>query len=582
MGKIGGDMCEKSHRAIPLVVIAVIASAFCLISVVLFQSKGVEMDIWQQAFFIDAVSLRTILTYHQFPFWNPWTSGGIPHLAYPFSSFLSPAFILSMFFGPETGLMLRILIVLWIGLWGGYKLGKRLAPGSFAPYLLASVFLLSSWYPLYMSQWHVEFMPFAYIPWLLLFLHKGFENLRFCACGAIVLALMVFEGGSYPVPYAMLFLFCYALLETIARREIRPLAAFFLVTILGLCMSGIKLLPMVEFLSRYRRATFWQEPVLPWAAVPRMLFGRDQLSQSDFVGSWLGWWEYGAYVGIVPFLAALAAPFLAPRKALPFILILLLSGALMFGDYGVLSPWHWLHKIPPFSSLHDASRFRMMLVFSIAILSAIAVSQMEMWLRKRGKRRWGSVLCGVAVTCIAVDLFMISTPVYGRFAKRSFPVPDGHQPFRQTRLAYEQRQGALPFVCFLDNKGLIDNVDGLSLPPADVQAYGDPAYKGEVWLERGEGDIELSLWSPNRLSYSVNVRNPDTAIINQRYEAGWRCTDDRPVHSKNGLIAIPVGQTDREVCIYYMPRYFIVGCVISAAAVICSCVLWRAGRRSRN
>lgn len=584
-------MCEtdggtggRGHRAISRVIITLIASGFCLIATVLFQSKGVEMDIWQQASFFNAVPLRTIFVYHQFPFWNPWASGGVPHLAYPFSTFLSPSFILPVLFGPETGLMLRILLMLWIGFWGGYMLGKRLAPGVFAPYLLACVFLFSSWYPLYMSQGHAEFMPFAYVPWMLLFLHRGFENLRFCACGAAVLALMVLEGGSYPVPYAILFLFCYALLEAAARRELRPLAAFLIMTILGFCMSGIKLLPMIEFFSRHRRATFWREPVLPWAAVPRMLFGRDQLRPSDFAGAWLGWWEYGAYVGIAPFLAAMSALFLAPRKAFPFFLLLLLFGGLMFGDNGVLCPWHWLHKIPPFSSLHDASRFRVMLVFSVAILSAVAVSQLEMRARagEKGIRRWGGVLCGVAVTCMAADLFMVSMPVYGRFAKRSFPAPDWRNPFRQTRLAYERRQGAVTFVCFLNNKGLIDNVDGLDLPPADLRAYGDAAYRGEVWLEGGEGTVKLSSWSPNRLSYSVNVRRPDTVIINQRYETGWRCTDGRPVHSRNGLIAVPVMETDRGICIYYVPPHFIAGCVVSAAAIACSCVLWGAGRRSRT
>ena len=196
MCKMDGSMGEKGHRVVPLVIIAVIATAFCLIATVLFQSRGVEMDIWQQAFSVNAVPLRTIFTYHQFPFWNPWASGGVPSLAYPFSTFLSPSFIFTILFGPETGLMLRILLMLWIGLWGGYMLGRRLSPGVFSPYLLACVFLFSSWYPLYMSQWHVEFMPFAYLPWLLLFSHRGFEDFRFCACGAIVLTLMVLVGGS--------------------------------------------------------------------------------------------------------------------------------------------------------------------------------------------------------------------------------------------------------------------------------------------------------------------------------------------------------------------------------------------------
>ena len=87
-------------------------------------------------------------------------------LANPASSFLSPTFLVVLAAGVVSGLKLRVLLALWIGLCGGYFLGRRIAPGRYAPYLCAFTFMLGSWYPLYMSHWHDEFIPFVYLPWL--------------------------------------------------------------------------------------------------------------------------------------------------------------------------------------------------------------------------------------------------------------------------------------------------------------------------------------------------------------------------------------------------------------------------------
>ncbi len=342
-----------------------------------YGGEGGELDIWQQGLFAAAAPRRIVLEYRQAPFWNPWGSGGVPCLGHPYSSFLSPGYVFILVFGPVAGLKLRAAAALWAGLAGGWLLGRRFSPGRFAPFLCAGVYLFSSWYPLYISRWHAEFIPFCYLPWLFLCYLKGVDDLRWTAWGGIFLALMLLDGGTYPPPLAALLLGIYAVLDAGVRRSWRPVAAAAMVILLGLAISGVKLLPMARFIMDNPRYTYWREPVLPLRALPRIFLGRDQLSPTSFAGAWLGWWEYGAYVGVVPMTLAALGVFIGRRRIIPAAACAIVFFGVMLGDFGGPAPWRWLHRLPPFSSLHDTVRFRVPLVFCLALLSSAALSRVE-------------------------------------------------------------------------------------------------------------------------------------------------------------------------------------------------------------
>jgi len=494
---------------------------------------------------------------------------------------MSPAFMLTVAFGPVVGPELRILLVLWVGLCGGYLLGRRLAPGRFAPFLCAFVYMFSSWYPLYMSHWHDEFIPFAYLPWLLLFYERGREDMRWCVGGGLVLALMIFEGGIYPVPYALLSLSLFALLEAIIERRCASMIVILITLVLGLALSGVKLLPLTEFLSRNPRPTFWREPVLPWASLPRIFFGRDQISKTDFTGAWLGWWEYGAYVGVLPALLAMSAPFLVRKRSLPVGIMALLFFALMFGDYGVMSPWHWIHRIPMFASLHDPVRFRVVLIFCLALMSAMAVSRLEELVRVL-HREWAwalTITLGIATAAVVMDLMLVSAPIYSTVSTTAPLKPKRSGLFRQVRLPKEEQQGPRSFLCFLQNEGLINNYDGFDLPPVSVKAFDEPGHRGEVWLAQGRGKVATLVWSPNRLCYGLELSGPDVLVLNQRYDPGWRADEGRPLFSRGGLIALPVSPSDKKISLRYIPPLFYQGCMLSVLGVLAATIIWNKGWR---
>src|SRR5712692_9542796 len=66
-----------------------------------------DWDIWLGT---EVAAVRSLVQFHQLPMWNPYECGGNPLLGNPQSSFLTPWFLLILFFGPAAGLYLSIII----------------------------------------------------------------------------------------------------------------------------------------------------------------------------------------------------------------------------------------------------------------------------------------------------------------------------------------------------------------------------------------------------------------------------------------------------------------------------------------
>jgi len=226
----------ERQGALAVLVLIAVALAFWLPCIVEPTYWG--MDMWDRTAALAGTARVTILRYRQFPFWNPYMSGGLPLLANPETAFLSPSFATVLLAGEVVGIRLRVLCTLCVGLIGGYLLGRWLTSGPYAAYVTAVVFLLSSWYPLYMMTGHEEFLAFAYLPWAVLLYERACAEWRWALPSGAVLALMMLEGGVYPVPYTSLMLGFYALILTVGRRSLGPLVALLVTLVFGGALAG--------------------------------------------------------------------------------------------------------------------------------------------------------------------------------------------------------------------------------------------------------------------------------------------------------------------------------------------------------
>jgi len=566
------------QTAIAAVLLVLIALAFWMPTV--HRPTWWGEDKWDWDLTLAGVARSSILDHGQFPFWNPYLSGGLPLLANPESAFLSPSFLGVILTSEVVGTKLRILIGLCVGLFGCYLLGRRLAEGPFAPYILAAAFLLSSWYPLYMARGHDEFLALAFLPWVVLFFHLGCERLRYATLAGVFMALMLFEGGVYPAPYTLLMLGILTLWMSAGRRSVKPFRALMVTLCLMTLVGGVKLLPTLDYLMDNPRPWTIPDKLVPLSALFKMFLSRKQVQGDSFPGSFFRWHEYGCYVGWIGLALAAIGILLAFRRSAIWVAAGAAFVALMVGDFGPWAPWRWLHKAPVFSSLHDIPRFRLGAVFCVATLAAIGMGRLWALIMPRLKKvRWRAaataLFLAVAAALIA-DLFVVNGGIYAKMSIRApgfvmlsgsaDPRTDASTPFIQTKdpgghdfdLSYSQ---------FLLNQGLVNNYEPMQPRAADVRAVNDADYRGEVWLDGG-GKVTTVAWSPNRLEYRVECDTPARLVVNQRYERNWRCTDGRKVEARNGLISVPAGPKDSTVILRYRPRAFWPGVVFTCLGVL--------------
>ena len=84
---------------------------------------------------------QTVLGFKQFPWWNPWVSGGVPLFANPQYGLLSIQSITTLVFGSIWGYKLALFFYFVIGFWGFLLLFRK----ALRTPLLTSVLLSYIW-----------------------------------------------------------------------------------------------------------------------------------------------------------------------------------------------------------------------------------------------------------------------------------------------------------------------------------------------------------------------------------------------------------------------------------------------------
>lgn len=542
-----------------------------------------QMD-WDQFTFWNAVPRETILTYHQFPLWNPYSNGGNVSLAHPHSSFLSPFYLLVLFFGPIVGIKLQTILFLAFGMLGMFYLLKYLGLKDVPAYIASFIFMLSSVFPLHLAEGHVEWLGMALVPWMFLSYLKSVEKKRYLYMGILFLTLMILGGNVYISAMIALLLALYSLIMLWWEKRIvwaKNIAIIFLGAFL---ISSIKLLPMLEFLSDCPRRIDSSENNCP-LLFSTILLDRDQGSLYS-LSKWnspdkkmriknvleidYGWHEYGAYVGIIPILLFAAGVLLNFKRHWPLFLIGVIFLMLSLGRGSPVDLWKILHSFPIYNSLHVPSRFILVFIFIFSVFVGLGLSRFQEMLCSQQKK-WIALI-------LAVGLFMLYDlcSVNGAILKHAFIIkPDNirkNTEFRQRYAAvnfYPGLSRSSLYPAFLSNSGTLDAYEVISVNKGKVLAADNPDYRGEAYLVNRSGGCEVTAFSPNKISLSVNVNAPDILALNQNYYKGWRAkgVKDNSIKPFNGLIAAQVDSSVKKVVFYYLPNSFIIGSIISCISL---------------
>ncbi len=555
------------RRAGEWILVAVVASAFALaFSHRLLRHFGSPhdsesaLDDWDLFTSLQWIPWVEVTRDGQLPLWDPYRCSGIPLWGYAESRFLSPFFLLSLAFGPFVGIDLEIILHLALMWAGGYVLGRVLGFEPLASAACASVFPASSWFGLHVAQGHLTYLPFAYAPWVVACDVVAVERRRVwpAAVGGLLSALVLGGGGlAHVFVYVVPLVVVLALVAAVVARDPWPLVAVAMTVGCALVLGAVKLLPVLA----YAGARLVDDTdAVTLTMFGRMLFGRDQDLLHGIVGGGWGFWEYGAYVGVLFGVLAVMGVVTAPRRALPWVVAAAAMLALAAGHHGAWAPWTLLHALPVFDSLRVPSRWVIVAVLAVAPLVGLGVQ----WLARGGGV--GRVVAAVVLVLAVVDCWLVGAPnlKYVPLGP-SIELPPSDR-FRQ----YWDENDRTVLRLGLANLGALNCVNELVTGPRPGAARGmnEPGYRGEEYL-LGDGTVSLVRWTTNVLEYDVAAPAPTTLVVNQRFDAGWRVQQGSGEPSdEGGLLAVRVPAGTQRLALRYRSEALVVGSVISLAGLI--------------
>jgi hypothetical protein len=533
---------------------------------------------WDINTFITAVPRSTILEYHQLPLWNPYYCGGNVMLANPLSNFLSPFFIFVLVFGAIAGLKLQIVSHLFFGMVGMYFLSRHLRLEKYSSFLPSFVYMLSGVYAMNLTVGHITWRPMAWLPFLFLYYLKSLESkgLKNVVITSLFLCLIFFESGPYLFPFAVLFLLIYSGLSSIEKKSIKPIKNLILIGVFFLLIGAVKFIPVVEFL--WGQTPDMEEIVgsqpTSIETLGESLLSRGQLDKHNSVVFYTtenfpwAWHAYGAYIGVIPLILFIGGVAIFYKRRLALVLTSVIFLLVALGDSSPINLWGVLNSMPIFSAIHGPSRLILLFVFCAAPLGGMALSEVE-----KKKKKWVIPI----ILLVLFDLILVNSPIFSTaFAGKPFEEGD------VSRMDFVQIVTPDGFhdtyTNFLYGVGTVNCYERLSLPKNAVPR-GFPEYQGETHLVFGEGNAQISYFSPNRVVVDVHTDKENILVLNQNYHGGWK-VKGKKVESFQGLISTKVTPADTKVTFYYLPSSFLVGSAITLLTISFFIFSWHKGGRN--
>lgn len=199
-----------------------------------------------------------------------------------------------------------------------------------------------------------------------------------------------------------------------------------------------------------------------------------------------------------------------------------------------------------------------------------------------------NTLMTVLVLGILVDFLAVSTPIMRD--PQAFPIrPQKVPPAREFVQTAPTPGWNLPinsweeyglYRLFLANRGAVDAPFSFHYRSL-VRPEGDPNYRGELWLYRGEdrihstpsdgpAGVSLKKWTPNRIVADARTDRLAVVVVNQCYNTGWKVKVDGQKTQFvpfDGLIAVAIPPGQHTVEFYYLPVSFVIGAIVSLLTI---------------
>jgi hypothetical protein len=522
-----------------------------------------------------AISKAAVLRYHEMPLWNAFDCRGIPMWDHPENITGSPIFWLTLPLNTTTTVIVWHIVHCAVGFLGMWLLARHeFKLSRTATFIAASFWAFAAGHTTQYAGAHEALISFYDAPLLLLLWRRAEREWSAAVGCGLVLAWMVYDGATYPLPYTIVMLG----LETLCRvwppkRGMRVAAAAAVVGLVAFSVGAARLLPLMEQLASHKRV---MEDDIDKITLP-MLRDMYTMRSTSYLSRYhnqqyvLG--EYLTYIGWLGVALAILGMVATAAEMTWMAALALLVMLLMMGHWAKFAPWTLLHEhVFPFKSMRVSARFRLLLMMPISLWVALATERVPA-LVKRMNPQWGSavrvLLVGLALLCAGDVAGLGQDLIVPRFSG-----------------APEQRVHASTRF-YYGGPGLTgDAID----QPRQNRAYlwcraawtwysDAPLWEGDVPQARPIDDgavVEVANRTHNTFELDVDVKRPSRVLLNSAYDRGWQSDVGTTVENAHQLaIDLPPGRY--KVHVKYWPRKMTTGIVITVLGVVGSLlVLMRA------
>jgi MFS family permease len=374
---------------------------------------------------------RSVLEYHQLPFWNGWVAGGIPLFANVHFGLISIPSFFVLIFGSVLGVKLAVVALQVIAFFGYKKLfSEYFKTGYLRSICLSYIPIFGSFFVYRSISGHFNFLLIAFVPWLLWYFLNRKKRTYAWVGFAATYSLMIWSSphnttimSVVVVMTLLLYELIYQFAQTTNRHrwksfvnDIRLESIFLLKSFaLILLLTFYRLFFVFEYIKDFPRLKDATEE--PFTGIYKGLYaiwGPNQYNNPPSLPTGWGWTEATTYIGIGTLVCLLlilgvALFHLIKRRKSPFnypILILLVLFLTFFSismaNFGRLSPFVVMNKVPIFDSMRVATRW---LVWPSIITLLIIAAYNGKYFKKT---------INLILALTVIELFVIGSGILGR------------------------------------------------------------------------------------------------------------------------------------------------------------------------
>jgi hypothetical protein len=538
---------------------------------------------------------QIIVTYHHFPFWNPWICGGTAGLADPEFPVFTPTFLVELVAGIPNGLRLAIYLAVAVRALGLLMLAKRLKLSLPAAVVTTLGVTFSSVGVLELVEGHVNFFTSMWIPWIfwawltayrqnvsLLPLKKGWAWLKLSGWEIALagfLAITFYGGGIYLLMYTSL---AFLVLPLLVSKPKVAMVTTVRAGILALGLVAVKLWPVLLWLKQFPNPYYTPSTTtLPW--LYDILLGRNLHGSYIIFNQGTDWQEYGAYIG--PFILALGLIGLAAWRKQRRIIWGLAAATMMtilLSSSGPAIKQFYDHLW--FFPRSTISRIIYFAVMAIGLLAGFGVDVL------RKKVNIGRLFLVIIIGLVAVDLMSLDY----QLSQQSFILPHVYplispapSPIAFTPLRYDSdgsgTRTTRSFDAAVAGYGTLTYCPPLGPRVTSVKTIYDEGNNGAVQTTDDSAKVTILSWSPNKVVVHV-VSAVDTGVLlNTNYvKHGW-WVNGQPATEIDNRVGNYVKAGDELLVFEYKTPGFAVGLMVTVMTLgLLGWFGWKGWRRKKS